>query len=167
MRREGYSPAGLRLRTCGRWGKDDLRQTTERRRQPTGRDRQTCQLNGNVDPLSARVTGESLAAMTATEVEHQLAALAARAATGDPVSQDALLAHLRPLVLRYCRARLSRNGSSSYGEADDVAQEVCYAVLTALPRYRDVGRPFMAFVFGIAAHKVADAHRSASRDMSR
>jgi RNA polymerase sigma-70 factor, ECF subfamily len=105
--------------------------------------------------------------MTATEVEHQLAALAARAATGDRVAQDALLAHLRPLVLRYCRARLSRNGSSSYGEADDVAQEVCFAVLTALPRYRDVGRPFMAFVFGIAAHKVADAHRSASRDLSR
>jgi RNA polymerase sigma-70 factor (ECF subfamily) len=45
-----------------------------------------------------------------------------------------------------------------------VAQEVCIAVLTALPGYRDQGRPFLAFVYGIAAHKVADAHRSAARN---
>ncbi len=37
------------------------------------------------------------------------------------------------------------------------------AVMTALPRYTDQGRPFMAFVYGIAAHKVADAHRGAAR----
>jgi len=37
-------------------------------------------------------------------------------------------------------------------------------VMTALPRYQDQGRPFMAFVYGIAAHKVADAHRSAARN---
>jgi RNA polymerase sigma-70 factor (ECF subfamily) len=47
-----------------------------------------------------------------------------------------------------------------------VAQEVCLAVLTALPSYRDQGRPFLAFVYGIAAHKVADAHRSAARNRS-
>jgi RNA polymerase sigma-70 factor (ECF subfamily) len=47
--------------------------------------------------------------------------------------------------------------------ADDVAQEVCIAVLSALPRYRDMGRPFASFVFGIASHKVADAMRSAAR----
>lgn len=44
-----------------------------------------------------------------------------------------------------------------------MAQEVCIAVLSAMPRYRDEGRPFEAFVFGIAAHKVADAQRSAMR----
>lgn len=37
------------------------------------------------------------------------------------------------------------------------------AVMTALPRYRDQGRPFMAFVYGIASHKVADAMRVAGR----
>jgi RNA polymerase sigma-70 factor (ECF subfamily) len=36
----------------------------------------------------------------------------------------------------------------------------------ALPRYRDRGRPFLAFVYGIAAHKVADAYRAAGRDLS-
>jgi RNA polymerase sigma-70 factor (ECF subfamily) len=50
--------------------------------------------------------------------------------------------------------------------ADDVAQEVCLAVLTALPGYRVQGRPFLAFVYGIASHKVIDAHRAAGRNRS-
>ena len=37
------------------------------------------------------------------------------------------------------------------------------AVMTALPRYRDEGRPFLAFAYGIASHKVADALRVAGR----
>jgi RNA polymerase sigma-70 factor (ECF subfamily) len=37
-------------------------------------------------------------------------------------------------------------------------------VLTALPSYRDQGRPFLAFVYDIAAHKVADANRSSSHN---
>ena len=60
------------------------------------------------------------------------------------------------MVVRYCRARLGRI-TGHYYVADDVAQEVCLAVLSALPRYRDMGRPFASFVFGIASHKVADA----------
>jgi RNA polymerase sigma-70 factor (ECF subfamily) len=50
-----------------------------------------------------------------------------------------------------------------YHAADDVAQEVCIAVISALPRYREMGRPFASFVFGIASHKVADAQRAAAR----
>lgn len=38
------------------------------------------------------------------------------------------------------------------------------AAMMALPRYQDQGRPFLAFVYGIAAHKVADAHRAAARN---
>jgi RNA polymerase sigma-70 factor (ECF subfamily) len=38
------------------------------------------------------------------------------------------------------------------------------AAITALPRYQDQGRPFLAFVYGIAAHKVADALRAAARN---
>ena len=44
-----------------------------------------------------------------------------------------------------------------------MAQEVCLALLAALPSYRDTGRPFGAFVYGIAAHKVADAVRGTAR----
>lgn len=76
-------------------------------------------------------------------------------------SQDAvqdLLGQVRPAVLRYASARLGRRDV-----AEDVTQEVCIAVLTALPSYEDTGRPFRSFVFGIAAHKVADAHRAAYR----
>jgi RNA polymerase sigma-70 factor, ECF subfamily len=88
--------------------------------------------------------------------------LVARAAAGDGEAQSALLTLIRPGVVRYCRARLGRVGGA-YDMADDVAQETCLAVLSALPRFRDQGRPFTAFVFGIAAHKVADAQRAAVR----
>ena len=57
---------------------------------------------------------------------------------------------------------MERSGLS----AEDVAQEVCLAAVMALPRYRDRGRPFLAFVYGIAAHKVADAYRAAGRNLA-
>jgi RNA polymerase sigma-70 factor (ECF subfamily) len=88
--------------------------------------------------------------------------LAGLAARGHPGAIEALLERIRPMVVRYCRARLSRI-TGHYYVADDVAQEVCLAVLSALPRYRDMGRPFASFVLGIASHKVADATRNASR----
>lgn len=91
-----------------------------------------------------------------------LVALTAEAVRGDRAAAGALLAHFRPAVVRYCRARLGRV-AGTYDMADDVAQEVCLAVYTALPRYRDEGRPFAAFVFGVAAHKVADAWRAYAR----
>jgi RNA polymerase sigma-70 factor, ECF subfamily len=84
------------------------------------------------------------------------------AARGQPDAIESLLEQIRPMVLRYCRARLGQK-SGQYDIADDVAQEVCIAVLSALPRYRDMGRPFASFVFGIASHKVADAKRNAAR----
>jgi RNA polymerase sigma-70 factor (ECF subfamily) len=84
------------------------------------------------------------------------------AVRGQPAAIDTLLRQIRPMVVRYCRARLGRI-SGHYHAADDVAQEVCIAVLSALPRYQDMGRPFASFVFGIASHKVADAKRSAAR----
>lgn len=88
--------------------------------------------------------------------------LTALAVDGQPAAIDTLLRQIRPMVVRYCRARLSRM-TGYYQAADDVAQEVCIAVLSALPRYQDMGRPFASFVFGIASHKVADAVRNASR----
>lgn len=81
---------------------------------------------------------------------------------GDQAAQEALLVAVRPLVVRYCRGRLGRM-VGSYHLADDVAQEVCVAVLEALPGYRDTGLPFMSFVYRIASNKVADEQRRASR----
>jgi RNA polymerase sigma-70 factor, ECF subfamily len=91
-----------------------------------------------------------------------LADLTSRAVGGQPAAIESLLEHIRPMVVRYCRARLGRI-TGHYHVADDVAQEVCIAVLSALPRYRDMGRPFASFVIGIASHKVADAVRAAAR----
>lgn len=94
---------------------------------------------------------------------NDLADLASAAANGTRAGVANLLSRIRPLALRYCRARISSWGATSVS-AEDVAQEVCLAVFTALPSYRDQGKPFLAFVYGIAAHKVADAHRAAARN---
>jgi RNA polymerase sigma-70 factor (ECF subfamily) len=105
--------------------------------------------------------------MNPQNAERELNELAALAGQGGQQAVSELLGRVRPMVVRYCRARLGRTGGGADTTADDVAQEVCLAVLNALPRYRDLGRPFSAFVFGIAAHKVSDAHRGASRDLSQ
>jgi RNA polymerase sigma-70 factor (ECF subfamily) len=95
--------------------------------------------------------------MTGPEAE-----LVSRAVGGDRDATEELMALVRPGLMRYCRAHLGRIGGR-YTTADDVSQEVCLAVLRALPRFRDQGRPFSAFVYGIAAHKIADAQRAAVR----
>lgn len=115
---------------------------------------------GGDDTLN--VTNMAASPMSQREDEGDLRDLVARAAGGDARAADALIAHVRPPVLRYCRARLGRVPGADQA-ADDAAQEVCLAVLSALPRYRDEGRPFEAFVFGIAAHKVVDVQRAAAR----
>src|SRR5918997_900239 len=97
-----------------------------------------------------------------TDVPDELVALAMQ---GDRAAVGRVLAIVRPRVVLSCRARLGRLDRSSVS-ADDVAQEVCLAVLTALPGYRVQGRPFLAFVYGIASHKVIDAHRAATRNRS-
>jgi RNA polymerase sigma-70 factor (ECF subfamily) len=96
-------------------------------------------------------------------VEDDFAVLVAAAVDGERGAVERVLRWVRPLVLRYCRARVGGQ-EKNFASADDVAQEVCLAVLTALPSYRDQGRPFLSFVYGIASHKVADAHRNAARN---
>src|SRR3954470_3120334 len=88
--------------------------------------------------------------------------LAAHAVQGDAQATESLLGAVHRMVHRYCRARLSRYPGAEHA-ADDVAQEVCIAVLSALPRYRDEGKPFEAFVYRIAANKVADSQRGSYR----
>ena len=89
--------------------------------------------------------------------------LVAGAVGGDARARDDLLKLIHPLVLKYCRARLGRQ-ESLIGSADDVAQDVCMAVVSALPNYQLKGLSFRAFVYGIAAHKVTDAFRAIGRN---
>jgi RNA polymerase sigma-70 factor, ECF subfamily len=92
-----------------------------------------------------------------------LETLVGAAVGGDPIARERLLAEIHPLVLRYCRARLGRQEPVS-GSAEDVAQEICLAVVNALPNYTLRGLSFRAFVYGIAAHKVTDAFRAIGRN---
>ncbi|HEY7591831.1 MAG TPA: sigma factor-like helix-turn-helix DNA-binding protein [Actinophytocola sp.] len=72
---------------------------------------------------------------------------------GDPRAVERLLAAFRPIVGRYCRARLGGDGGT-FLAADEIAQRACLSVLAALPRYPDQSRPFLAFVYDIAAATV-------------
>ena len=100
--------------------------------------------------------------MSAVDDGDDIQSLSSRAARGDAAATERLLRLLHPMIRRYCRARLGRFAGADH-TADDVAQEVCLAVLSALGRYRDEGRPFESFVYRIAANKVADAQRAAYR----
>jgi RNA polymerase sigma-70 factor (ECF subfamily) len=97
------------------------------------------------------------------EAQPQFEDLVRATLAGAPGARDRLLGELQPLVLRYCRGRIGHR-ESVMGSADDVAQEVCLAVVTALPGYQLKGLSFRAFVYGIAAHKVADAYRAMGRN---
>lgn len=84
---------------------------------------------------------------------------------GDRRAVEHLLGRIQPLIVRYCRARVGGR-ERTLVSAEDIAQEVCVAVLGALSRYRYEPGSFLAFVYGIAAHKVADAHRVSARNRS-
>lgn len=95
----------------------------------------------------------------------RLDAAVAEAVAGSRDALREVVETIRPIVVRYVRARIGSHERVGLS-ADDVAQEVCLAAIQALPRYQDQGRPFLAFVYGIASHKVADAHRAAARNRS-
>ena len=96
--------------------------------------------------------------MTTTEEAADLSVLLSGARAGNAADVEQLIARLRPRVFRYCLSKLLDRHT-----ADDVTQEVTVAMLTAIPRYVDQGRPFSAYVMGIAANKVSEARRSNAR----
>jgi RNA polymerase sigma-70 factor, ECF subfamily len=97
-------------------------------------------------------------AITHVGEDASLAVLVEQAQSGDGTAVEALVRELRPRVFRYVLARVLDPHT-----ADDVTQEVAMTVMSALPRYVDQGRPITAWVFGIAANKLREQRRSASR----
>lgn len=95
------------------------------------------------------------------DTESELAELVPVAVKGDRRALQRIIELVHPMVLRYARARITGGRTPT---AEDIAQEICLAVATSISRYKDQGRPFMAFVYGIAFNKVADAHRAMARD---
>ncbi|HEU5034966.1 MAG TPA: sigma-70 family RNA polymerase sigma factor [Mycobacteriales bacterium] len=96
--------------------------------------------------------------MTSVSADELLPALVERARRGDRAALEQLLAELRPRIFRYVLARTLDSDA-----ADDVTQEVTVTVTQSLHRYVDQGRPFTAWVFGIAANKVSESRRAAGR----
>lgn len=102
--------------------------------------------------------------MTATDdIDEALPRLVSSAVEGDGRALQRIIDLIHPPVVRYCRARVP---STKYPTPDDLAQEICLAVARAIPGYEDQGKPFMAFVYRIAANKIVDARRSQSRDLA-
>ncbi|UYM03856.1 RNA polymerase sigma factor ShbA [Solicola gregarius] len=108
---------------------------------------------------SYRRRGQWLLMVTSDDVD--LSRIVTRARRDD-ATLNLLMREVRRVSIRYCRARL---GTYPGGRqlAEDVAQEICVAVLQALPTYDERGVPFEAFVYAIGSRKVADAQRSLSR----
>nr|WP_296768339.1 RNA polymerase sigma factor ShbA [Rhodococcus sp. (in: high G+C Gram-positive bacteria)] len=96
--------------------------------------------------------------MTEDDIVYMLEARVPQAVSGDRRALEDVIALVRPKLKRYCATRSTNLDVT----ADDVVQDVCLALVTAIPKYRDMGKPFMAFVYGIAAHKLADAGRKAA-----
>lgn len=88
----------------------------------------------------------------------ELTALALATQRGDVVAREELLRIVRPAVLRYLLAR----GVKDH-DAQDLAQDICLAVLQAVARYRDEGRPVWALVFSIVRNKMVDRGRQQAR----
>jgi RNA polymerase sigma-70 factor (ECF subfamily) len=87
--------------------------------------------------------------------------LAGRAKLGDIGALDELVREVRRAVVRYGTAqRLSRE------DADDLAQEVCLAVVKVVPGWRETGRSMWGFVFTVARNKVTDGVRRQVRQGS-
>jgi RNA polymerase sigma-70 factor, ECF subfamily len=63
---------------------------------------------------------------------------------------DVVLASIRPVVVRYCRARVGRR-DQSFAVADLLAKETLHAVLRALSADQE---PLLAVTYRIAAEKV-------------
>ena len=95
----------------------------------------------------------ALPAEQESRVESDEAALVA-AAQADPAAFDALYQRYLARVYRYLRAHVG-----SDDEAADLTQQVFLKALDALPRYRPRGAPFASWLFQIARHVAADAHR--------
>ena len=116
-----------------------------------------------VTRLRRKANGVRKLILSMSETEQLLAELVPHASQGDARALQKIITIIHPMVLRYARARIS---GGRHPTPEDVAQEICLAVATSINSFVDRGRPFMAFVYGIAHNKVADAHRSYSRDLS-
>lgn len=102
---------------------------------------------------AARTDTRPPAALTASQVQELVAA----AQGGDRDSFGMLYEEYRRKVFNLARFSLP------YATAEDAVGETFVRAWAALPKYRDQGVPFVAWIYGIARHVVTDALRAGSR----
>lgn len=88
--------------------------------------------------------------------------LAEAVAAGEPQGMDSLMVAVDAWARRYTETRLGGRDLTCL-EPADVAQEICLAVFVAIPGHGLRGGSFLFLLRAIAANKVADAFRKASR----
>lgn len=88
----------------------------------------------------------------------ELSELVRRGQSGDASAVEELIRRLRRRIFSYVLARIPRRE-----EAEDVTQETCLALTTALPGFDADSGKFTSFVFGIASNKVLMSQRSRGR----
>lgn len=84
-----------------------------------------------------------------------------RAARSEPAALGELLNRHAAQLYRYLRAR-----APSDHDAEDLMQQVFVKAIDGLPRYRDRGIPFSAWLFRIAHNVLADARRRGRATLS-
>ena len=89
----------------------------------------------------------------------QVASLVARAAEGDRDAFGSLYRTHYEGVFRLVRSRLGT-------DPEDPVAEVFVRAWAAIPRYRDTGAPFAAWLYGIARHVCADEIKRRTRALS-
>lgn len=75
-------------------------------------------------------------------------------------SPEGLVTEIRPFVSRYCRGSLG----NLVDTVDRITEEVCQAIVDAVPGSPVTGRSLRAFAYRIAAQRVDEALRSIGRN---
>ncbi|MEU9688102.1 sigma-70 family RNA polymerase sigma factor [Amycolatopsis japonica] len=107
-------------------------------------------------PMRRTVGGETWISATSWD------GLAKAATDGEPHGMDDLMSAVAAWARQYSETRLGGH-ELTYLEPADVAQEICLAVLVAVPGYGVRGGSFLFLLRAIAANKVADVFRKAAR----
>jgi RNA polymerase sigma-70 factor, ECF subfamily len=90
------------------------------------------------------------------DADERVRGLVSAARGGDREAFGALYRLFHGAVFRLARFHVP-------GDAEDIAAETFVRAWAALPRYRDTGAPFVAWLYGIARHLVADEFSRRSR----
>jgi RNA polymerase sigma-70 factor (ECF subfamily) len=84
--------------------------------------------------------------------------LIARAQSGDKDAVSSLYEGYAQAIFRYISYRVESDMA-----AEDLTADVFLSMVRGLPRYQDVGAPFGAWLFRVAANRITDHHRQKRR----